>query len=277
MELIRPVLVTGTSTGIGRATVRALAEAGHSVFAAVHRPESLSDLGTEHGDVRPIALDVTSSQSIEAARAEIHQQLDGTLLRAVVNNAGVSGAGPMALADLPEVEHVIRVNVVGALAVCQAFLPMLAEPDGRIINIGSGEGFVALPINGAYAVSKHALEALSRVLRLELAPSGRYVSVVVPGTTSTPILDQALNRYDELLAETGPVEIYHPQIKGRRRLTERGRGSTGPGRAAQAVGRAVAAKKPKAHYYVGWDARTPAILAKLPTRLGDMVLRQAVR
>jgi NAD(P)-dependent dehydrogenase (short-subunit alcohol dehydrogenase family) len=247
------------------------------VFATARRPESLSDLATEHGDVRPIALDVTSTQSIEAARAEIHEQLDGTPLRAIVNNAGVSGAGPMALVDLPEVEHVIGVNVVGALAVSQAFLPILAEPDGRIINIGSGEGFIVLPINGAYAISKHALEALSRVLRLELAPSGRYVSVIVPGTTSTPILDRALNRYDDLLAEGGPLEIYHPQIEGRRRLTERGRGSTGPGRAAQAVAKAVAAKKPRAHYYLGWDARTPAILAKLPTRLGDMALRQAVR
>ncbi len=277
MELIQPVLVTGSSTGIGRATVRALAEAGHTVFATVRRTESLSGLASERGDVRPIALDVTSSRSIEAARAEIHEQLGDTHLRAIVNNAGVSGAGPMALVDLPEVEHVICVNVVGALAVCQAFLPMLAEPGGRIINIGSGEGFVVLPINGSYAISKHALEALSRVLRLELAPSGRYVSVIVPGTTSTPILDSALSRYTELLAQTGPVEIYHPQIRGRRRLTGRGRGAADPSRAAQAVAKAVAAKKPKAHYYIGWDARTPAILAKLPTRLGDMALRQAIR
>ncbi len=270
------VLVTGTSSGIGRASVRALARAGCAVFAGVRRPESLPELEQEDGDVRPLLMDVTDDGSIDAARRAVDGALAGRPLRAIVNNAGVSLAGPLELVERAGLERVLRVNLLAPLWVTRAFLPLLEKPGGRIVNIGSGEGFIVLPINGAYAIAKHGLEALSDVLRLELAPSGRFVSVVVPGGVSTPILERSLARFEALLEEEGPMSVSREQIRGRQRIAERGLAGRGPESTAARVVAAVKARRPKAHYFVSWDAWLPAIIARLPTRLRDPLLRRAV-
>jgi NAD(P)-dependent dehydrogenase (short-subunit alcohol dehydrogenase family) len=155
---------------------------------------------------------------------------------------------------------------------------LLLRASGSDLRLRSlaGEGFIVLPINGVYAIAKHGLEALSDALRLELAPSGRFVSVVVPGGVSTPILERAVARYGSLLEEGGPMVSYRAQIRGRRRLAERGLAGRGPESTAARVVAAVKARRPRAHYFVGWDAWAPAILARLPTRLRDLLLRHAL-
>ena len=245
------MLVSGSSTGIGRASVRALARSGFTVFAGVRRPESLEELRAEPGDVRPLLLDVTDHSSIQAARDDVEKELEGRALRAIVNNAGVSSAGPLELVEPAELERVLRVNLCGPVWVTRALLPLLDRDGGRIVNIGSGEGFVVLPINGAYAISKHGAEAFSAALRLELTPTGRFVSVVVPGGVSTPILEESVERLGALLEEGGPMAAYRSQIRGRRRIAERGLAGPGPERTANAVVRAVRARRPRAHYFVG--------------------------
>ena len=270
------VVVTGTSTGIGRATVRLLASSGFTVFAAARRADSIDDLRTENGDVHPVLLDVTDPVSIRQAKSAVEQHLQGRALRAVVNNAGVTHPGPLETIDLNDLQAVLDVNLCGVLAVTQAFLPLLQSPGGRVVNIGSGEGFVALPINGAYAVSKHGLEALSRGLRLELRVSGRFASVVVPGIVATAIQQSALPKYERILA-TPANDPYQSQIRGRLRITRRGLRGSKPDRVAAAVQRAIIATKPRHHYYAGRGARIPVLLSRLPTALGDFLLRQAVR
>jgi NAD(P)-dependent dehydrogenase (short-subunit alcohol dehydrogenase family) len=276
MSRAHAVVVTGTSTGIGRATVRLLASHGFTVFAAARRPGSIDDLRTEDGDVHPVLLDVTDPKSIRHARSEVEQQLHGRALRAIVNNAGVTHPGPLETIDPDDFQAVLDVNLCGLLTVTQTFLPLVESPGGRVINIGSGEGFIVLAVNGAYAVSKHGVEALSRGLRLELRSSGRFASVVVPGAVATSIQQRAMPKYERILAAP-ENEPYQSQIRGRRRITQRGLHGSAPDRVAVAVHRAIIATRPRHRYYAGRLARTPALLSKLPTGLGDLVLRQAVR
>jgi NAD(P)-dependent dehydrogenase (short-subunit alcohol dehydrogenase family) len=270
------VVVTGTSTGIGRATVRLLASRGFMVFAAARSADAISDLRTDDGDIHPVLLDVTDAASIRHAESAVEQQLQGRVLRAIVNNAGVTHPCPLETIDLDDLRSVLEVNLCGVLRVTQAFLPLLETPGGRVINIGSGEGFIVLPINGAYAISKHGLEALSRGLRLELRASGRFASVVVPGLVATAIQERALVQYEQILS-TPANDRYRSQVLGRRRITQRGLRGSSPDRSAAAIQRAITARKPRHHYYAGQAARIPVQLSRLPTRLGDLLLRQAVR
>lgn len=270
------VLVTGTSSGIGRASARALVRAGFRVFAGVRREQSLRELTLEDPELCPVLLDVTDAKSIAKACSQVKDSLAGQSLRAIINNAGVSRCGPLELIERGDIEEVVNVNLLAPLWVTRAFLPLLDANGGRIINIGSGEGFIVLPMNGAYAIAKRGLEALSDALRLEIAIVGHHVSVVVPGGVSTRIQERGLARFRQLADQTGPMQLYRDAILGRARIAERGLRGTGPERTAATVVRAVTADRPKPHYYVSWDAWLPALLARLPSRVRDIILRHAV-
>lgn len=200
------VVITGVSSGIGRALATDLVTRGYTVFGSVRR---LQDAGALQSELRdsfvPLQFDVTEPASIADAAKQVEARIGDAGLCCLVNNAGVVVAGPLMHLKREDIRHQLEVNVVGLLGVTQAFLPLLGarrgapHPPGRIINLGSVSGHVCYPFMGAYAASKHALKAISDTLRRELMIYGIAVVLVEAGTTNTPIigkLQQQLARFD---------------------------------------------------------------------------------
>ena len=184
----RSVLVTGTSSGIGRATVERLAGAGTLVFAGLRDAGGIED--DSSGRVVPLQLDVTDAGQIEAAAAAIAERTGGRL-DGVVHNAGIAVAGALEEVEREELREIFEVNVFAPILLTQALLPMLRGARGRVVIVGSVGGRVALPFGGPYHATKFALEGLADSLRLELRPQGVGVAIVEPGTISTPIWSKA--------------------------------------------------------------------------------------
>jgi len=182
------VMITGCSSGIGRALVREFARQGHRVLATARSPESIEDLNGE--TIRTAQLDVTDPASIERA-------VDGALdlfgrIDIVVNNAGYGLIGPVAELDLDELRTQLETNVVGVVAVIRAVVPQMVERrSGRIVNIGSVSGVTATPFSGAYCASKAAVHLISDSLRMELAPFGIRVITVQPGAVESRFGERA--------------------------------------------------------------------------------------
>ena len=191
------VLVIGAGGGIGRAVIAALAGRNFRVFGTFREPSEQRDLVdpldfADSADTdmlapgaTPVRMDLTDAQSIRTGLEVVSAELDGAPLAGLVNAAGVSGLCPLAQLPLAEMRHVLEVNLVGPIAVCQASLPLLKASRGRIVNISSVSARAALPYLGAYGASKAALEAASDSLRQELRPFGVDVIVVRPGAVRT--------------------------------------------------------------------------------------------
>ena len=181
-------VVTGASTGIGRAIAKSLIDEGWRVFASVRKESDADKLRDALGEVlTPLIFDVTDEAGIARGADTVREALNGRTLNGLVNNAGIAVAGPLRYIALDELQHQLNVNLFGVLRVTQAFLPMLGadksykgEP-GRIINMSSVAGKIASPIMGPYSMSKHALEAFSDSLRRELMMHGIDVAVIAPG------------------------------------------------------------------------------------------------
>jgi NAD(P)-dependent dehydrogenase (short-subunit alcohol dehydrogenase family) len=256
----RRVLVTGASTGIGRATAERLRDRGWDVHATV-RVEGQAPEGTHE-----LLLDVTDGERVAALREEIAE------LDALVDNAGVAVAGPLEFLPPEELQRQLDVNVVGQLRVTQALLPALRRRSGRVVIVGSVAGRSALPFLGAYAMSKFALEAMADALRVELAPWGMHVAIVEPGTIDTPNWRKPQRRVDEFPPEA--AELYGERVERFRRLAaERSARHAAPvSTVADAIEHALTSDQPRARYLVGPDARRRARVQKLPDRLRDRVL-----
>lgn len=198
--MLKPVLVTGASSGIGEATAVHLARKGFRVYAGARRVAKLAPLeGLGEGRIIAVALDVTDEASIETAMQRIAD--DGASLYGLVNNAGVSVTGPLEEVPLSEWRRQFETNVFGLMNVTRAVLPQMhARREGRIVNIGSVAGRIVSPFMGVYAASKHAVEGLTDGLRRELRPFGIKVSLIRPGFINTPFgaeEQEGLQRYAE--------------------------------------------------------------------------------
>jgi NAD(P)-dependent dehydrogenase (short-subunit alcohol dehydrogenase family) len=227
------------------------------------RQPGQAPLGTEE-----VILDVTDAGQIRAA-AEAVERLDG-----LVNNAGIAIAMPVEFVPLDELRHQLEVNVVGQVAVTQAFLPALRRTPGRIVFVGSIAGKSALPFLAPYAASKHALEAIADSLRLELRPWGIGVSIVEPGTIRTPIWARGAAKAEELLASAGTRagELYGDRVAAFRRIAaKRGEAGASPEAVAKVVEAMLSAGRPRTRSLVGRDARIRAGLERLPARARDRV------
>ena len=248
-----------------------LRQAGWRVHGGVRTPEdaaALRELGVE-----PLELDVTDPAQIAAAAESLGPELHG-----LVDNAGIAVAAPLELVPLDELRHQLEVNVVGQIAVTQAFLPALRRTRGRVVLMGSIGGRSALPFLGPYAASKHALEAVADSLRLELRPWGVSVSIVEPGSIATPIWAKGAARADELRGrlDAERAELYAAPLAAFRKVAlSRGPGAD-PNEVAKAVEHALTAGRPKARYLVGRDAHLRAWVERLPTRMRDRVLTKVL-
>jgi NAD(P)-dependent dehydrogenase (short-subunit alcohol dehydrogenase family) len=270
------VLVTGASSGIGEAAALHLRELGFDAVAAVRKDEDAERLAGR--GLRTLKIDVTDVDSIAAARDELG---DGPLA-GLVNNAGIAVAAPLEFLPLDQLRHQLEVNLIGQLAVTQRFLPALRAARGRIVNVSSIGGRVALPLVGAYHASKFALEAISDTLRRELLSQGVDVIVIEPGGVKTPIWRKGDELAAELTADMSPEgrRLYGNLIAAIRKQTTKIATETGiePRVVAEAIGHALTAKRPRARYLVGRDAkvRAPAA-AVLPDRLMDRIVARTLR
>jgi NAD(P)-dependent dehydrogenase (short-subunit alcohol dehydrogenase family) len=269
------VLVTGASTGIGEATALHLKELGYDSVAAVRKDEDAERLAAS--GLRTVRLDVTDTGSIAAARSELG---DGPLA-GLVNNAGVAVAAPLEFLPLDQLRHQLEVNLIGQVAVTQAFLPALRAGRGRIVNVSSIGGRMAAPLLGAYNASKFGLEAVSDSLRRELHSQGVDVIVIEPGGVKTPIWRKGGELASELAADMPPEaeRLYGRQVEAVRAQTVRIASETGiePRVVAETIGRALTSKRPRARYLVGRDAKTRGPIAKLlPDRLMDRLVARAM-
>jgi NAD(P)-dependent dehydrogenase (short-subunit alcohol dehydrogenase family) len=268
------VLVTGASSGIGRAAACRLAAGGASTWAGVRDDASaqeLERLGSP--ELRPLIIDVTDQASIEAARDLIR---DGGGLDVAVNNAGIGIAGPLELLTSDELREQLEVNFIGQIAVTRSMLPLLrASQRPRIIFVSSVAGRVAFPFAGAYSAAKHALEAAADSLRNELAEEGFTVSLVEPDSISTPIWSKAERRMAELGSRDAGGRYARRLDAFAGVLRDQDRGGRDPREVAEAVEHAALSEKPSARYPIGWPARVVTrVRGLIPDRLFDLVARR---
>ncbi|NNM04283.1 MAG: SDR family oxidoreductase [Gemmatimonadetes bacterium] len=276
-ENTKTVLVTGASTGIGKATALALDGNGYRVFAGVRKEEDGQALKAEaSGSLKPLLMDVTDDDAIARAVARIGEETGGGL-SGLVNNAGLSLNGPLELLPVSEIRKLLEVNVVGLLAVTRSFIPLLREAEGRLVNVSSGHGLLAIPDKSVYAASKFAVQAISDSLRLELRPFGVSVSNLVVGKVDTAVLEKILEERERVAAAADPavLELYAPLFEFFDREVK-GLPGIPPERVAEVIAEALATPKPKAQYLVGPGARKMRNLSRLPRWFREGMMYKAL-
>ena len=275
-ETERAVVVTGASTGIGKAIALALDARGLRVFAGVRKEADGEELRREAGPcLTPVLLDVTDDSSIARAVETVAKLANGRLY-GLVNNAGVGLGGPLELVPITETRELFEVNVIGLLAVTKAFMPLLRTAHGRVVNIGSLAGILAMPGASSYAASKFAVQAITDSLRVELEPFGVQVTIVDPGAIESALWEKGRAQKKAIL-EAAPQELmdlYAPLIEIGKRLGEHPRDILPPSSVADYVVHALTSKKPKVRYLVGPGPKKASRLARMPVRLRDSLLRR---
>jgi NAD(P)-dependent dehydrogenase (short-subunit alcohol dehydrogenase family) len=269
------ILITGATSGIGRAAALRLARAGHLVLAGGRRPDALAALAAEaRGRLEPVALDVTDPASVAAVRALVERRTGGRGLDVLVNNAGYALPGPLEALAERDLRQLFDTNVFGLLAVTRAFVPAMRERgQGRVVNVGSIMGRVAMPLLGAYNATKHAVAAMTETLRMELAPFGITVVLVEPGPVRTGFASRALAG---LAPYRDPASPYATALAGTEAAWARVyRFAPGPAPAGRAIVRAATTARPAARYVVPARNRlVVAALVALPTSAADATKRR---
>ncbi|MEV7770199.1 SDR family NAD(P)-dependent oxidoreductase [Kitasatospora sp. NPDC086791] len=274
----RAVVITGASSGLGEACALHLSRVGFHVYAGVRRPEDGERLrAVATGRLTPLALDVTDEKSVWAAVRAVAGPAGEAGLWGLVNNAGIAVTAPLECVPHELMRRQVDTNVTGQLLVIQGFLPLLRAGAGRIVNVTSGLGNVAIPYLGAYAAAQFAKEALSDALRRELAPQRIPVVVVQPGAVLTPLWDKMSDQGIRAL-ESAPKpvqDLYRgtfPRFMETNETSARTSRTT-PDDVALAVFRALVARRPRTRYGVGRDAIGSRVLARLmPDRAIDRIL-----
>ncbi len=278
----RSVVITGASTGIGEACALRLDRAGFRVFAGVRRSADGEVLRAKASDrLTPVHIDVTDAASIAAAHDVVASAIGVGGLSGLVNNAGIAVASPMEFVPIADLRDQLEVNVIGQVAVTQAFMPLLRRQRGRVVFIGSVAGRMSNPFVGPYSASKHALEAITDALRIELRPWKMEVSIIEPGSIKTPIWEKADATADRLEQQLPTVAraLYGAAVKTMREFAavtaERG---IAPDQVAKAVEHALTAPRPKTRYIVGMDAHIQAALRVIvPDRILDSLIERQLK
>jgi NAD(P)-dependent dehydrogenase (short-subunit alcohol dehydrogenase family) len=274
---MQSILVTGASTGIGRACALQLASSGHQVFAGVRTERDaarLSEAGTAL--LHPVLLDVTRQDQIDAVAERIAKEPGG--LHGVVNNAGVARGGPLEYIPVDVWRDQFEVNVFGQVAVTRAMLPLVREAGGRIVFIGSIGGRQATMMMGPYNASKFAIEAIGESLRAELHPWGIHVSVIEPGAVKTEIWEKGRETAAQLERDlpSEAVARYAAHIAAvRKGIDMQDRGGVDAGKVAEVVDHALFSARPKARYVIGVPARIQSAMVRgLPDTWREAVIRR---
>jgi NAD(P)-dependent dehydrogenase (short-subunit alcohol dehydrogenase family) len=264
------VVVTGASTGIGRATVDRLAADGYDVIAGVRRDDDAPASANSH-----VLIDLGDPDSISVAAKEVLARTGGRIA-ALVNNAGINVNGPFEVLPLEEWRRQMEVNFFGQITLTRELLPALLASRGRIITVGSVGGRFSAPFLGPYSASKFAVRAWMDALRHELGPQGVKAILIEPGAVQTAIWGKGNSYANEVLAglTDDQQRRYEKQIAGARKAADIGERHAVPAsKAADVIAGALAARRPRGRYLVGVDARAQAVMAALPTRTADRLLR----
>lgn len=263
------VFVTGASTGIGRASVDRLAADGWKVIAGVRRDGDQPPSSTAH-----VLVDVSETEQVATATKQVLELCDGRLA-GLVNNAGISVAGPFEALSLDEWRRQFDVNFFGQIDVTQHVLPALLAASGRIVTIGSIGGRMASPFLGPYNASKFAVRGWTDAMRAELTPQGVRVILVEPGSIATEIWGKGNAQADDVLDRMTPdqQQRYARQAAGAKKAAAMvERNAIPAAKVGAVVATALSTRRPKAHYVVGTDAKVQAVLAKLPASATDKVV-----
>lgn len=279
-NLGKKVLVTGTSTGIGRCVVHALTESGFTVFAGVRTDadqKALLQTQPHCGRLHTLFLDITDDEQVQTAVGMTEKLVAKDGLFALVNNAGISVPGAVECVPLDEFRRAFEVNLIGQLRIIQAFLPLIRRGKGRIIQVSSALGRLAMPLSGPYASSKYALEGMTDALRRELKPWGIRVSLIEPGSVRSAIWDK-IDAQVEAIQRSLPGEmqkIYAPLAEPMTSIWKEAElRAVSPRAAARAVLHALNSRHPRTRYLVGRDAYAVAALSMLvPARAMDRILK----
>ena len=280
---MKTVVITGTSTGIGRSTALVLDREGWRVFAGVRRDEDGEHLQKEaSARLNAIHLDVTDPLSIASSARQVSEAVGDTGLDGLVNNAGIGFGGPIEFTDLDRMRAGYEVNVFGPIAVSQAFLPLLRRggANARIVNVSSAAGKLTTPLIGPYCSSKFALEAISDAMRIELRSFGIKVAVIEPGFIDTPMQTKAQTQLPEEAAELGEAgqRYYGAALEKVQALFVRfAKTAAPPEKVARQILRGLTAPRPRARYTAGPDAKLMSLLNRiLPDRAKDAILGRMV-
>jgi NAD(P)-dependent dehydrogenase (short-subunit alcohol dehydrogenase family) len=276
------VVVTGASTGIGAACALDCAGRGMTVFAGVRDPRAGEALAAKGGpSLIPITIDVTDEPSIARSVEAVQLVLGEKGLGGLVNNAGIVVGSPLEVIPLSHLRKQLEINVIGQIAVTQAFLPLLRRGRGRIVNMGSIAGRGTIPLLGPYSASKFALEALTDALRMELQPWGIQVSIIEPGAIATPIWEKSAKEAEGLEASVsaeGKALYGEAVMRIREAIAQAAKRAIAPEAVVRAVHHALTASRPRTRYLVGSDAKLRAWMVKwLPDRVQDRLLVWALK
>ena len=267
------VLVTGASSGIGRASALLLVENGFRVFAAVRRPLDGERLRADGGaGLQPVIMDVTDGSSIQAAVAYVSEHLGGGDLDGLVNVAGIGLSTPLEYVTQDELRRMFDVDVFGQMAVIQAFLPMLHRSRGRIVNMSSVGAHIAIPFGGVLNACKAAFGTLTDTLRMELRPFGIRVSTIEPAAINTPAVEKTLGHVEETIRRLPPegADRYGEMLRAfNRKALPRELNGSSPDVVARAVLHALSSPRPRIRYVVG---KLSGPMTLLPRLLPDSVL-----
>jgi NADP-dependent 3-hydroxy acid dehydrogenase YdfG len=269
-DVSKAVLITGCSSGIGRATADHLARSGHTVYASARRPESIEDLKAV--GCKTLALDVTDEASRTAAVAAVEEE-EGAV-GALVNNAGYSQSGAVETIPLDDARRQFETNVFGVLRMCQLVLPaMRRQAHGRIVNVGSMGGKLTFPGGGVYHATKYAVEAISDAMRFEVQGFGVYVALIEPGLIRTNFAEIAVGSVSH---EDGPYAEFNTAVSAATAGAYHGpfgKLGGGPEAVAKTIEKAITATRPRARYPVTASARIFLAQRKLlPDRAWDAVV-----
>ena len=280
-EIQEIAIITGASTGIGAATARELARRGFHVLAGVRRDRDADAI--RGPGIEPLIIDITNPDHIRALATRVHGDPQGRAVRALVNNAAIQVNVPVEAFAIDEWRRLFEVNLFGHVAVTQALLPALFRSKGRVVNISSVGGKVAMATYGPYAATKFALEAVSDSLRREMAPLGVGVIVVEPGAVRTEMPGRASATAHELASAMTPEQSqrYGPLVHA---ITAQTASHTTSGSglpadaAARVIAKAITARKPRTRYTVGRDATLITCSARfLPDRTLDRAIAAVLR
>jgi NAD(P)-dependent dehydrogenase (short-subunit alcohol dehydrogenase family) len=276
------VVITGASTGIGRAAALHLDNLGLRVFAGVRKEQDADALRrVASSRLQPMHLDVTDSDSILDASRIVGDYVADSRLLGLVNNAGVAITGPTEFVPLQDWRRQLEVNLLGQIAVTQAFLPLLREAHGRVVFVSSIAGRFPQPFFGPYSASKAALESVADGLRVELIPWNIGVSLIEPGAIATPIWEKGSALAGEMLSRVSPRvgDLYGAALTQISQSSARsGENGSEPEKVASAIAHALTANRPRTRYLVGRDARMMAFIKRvLPDRARDAVILRALK
>jgi short-subunit dehydrogenase len=272
----KAILITGSSTGIGKACALNLDKLGFKVYAGVRKQIDGDNLKKEASDkLTPIILDVTDNESIQVVANVIEKENDGELF-GLVNNAGIGLSGVLEVTPIDEVRKLMEVNVIGLLVITQAMIPLLRKSKGRIINIGSTSSFIALPGASVYAASKFAVRAITDSLRLELNYLGISSILIAPGAVESEIWEKRKEYKTELRKRVKPeIAERYKTLARFGDIIEREIKKIPAIEVAKAVANALTSAKPKYYYPVGIDAKGATKASLLPKRFLDwMILKR---